>query len=122
MKKIFIVLFVISIIVNIYYTCYVLGEGITLNNYNTYHQEQYQQQWQGVLSVNQWTSQGNQIEWKRIDNVKIYNNSIEESIQEHLNKLHPLSSLYAKIIIKFHNNGKGDTVDIIYPDIFIEKK
>ncbi len=111
MKKIFIVLFVISIIVNIYYTCYVLGKGITLNNYNTYHQEQYQQQWQGVLSINQWVSQGNQIEWRIL--TCSYNDITSE-----LNKLHPISALYSKII--FYKNLSG--VDIIYPDIFIEKK
>ena len=122
MKKIIVSLFIISVFFNVVFICYIIGKGITLNNYNTYNQQQYQQQWQGQLLLNQWTAQGNKIEWKRIDNVKSYNNSIEESIQDHLNKLHPISSLYAKVIVKYHNNGKGDTVDIIYPDIFVEKE
>jgi len=84
-----------------------LGKGITINN--SYHQEQYQQQWSGQLLINQWNTQGDQIEWKTIESDYTHLNS-------DLKKLHPISSMYAKII-KFDSK-----IEIYYPDIFIKTK
>lgn len=112
MKKLFISLFVISIFCNIYFAVYILGKGIVVNNYTTNHQEQYQQQWQGQLLINQWAAQGNTIEWKAI-----YSQDKKgESSLQLLNNLHPISSFYAKV------SYDKDEFIIIYPDIFTKTK
>lgn len=112
MKKyiIIIILFSISIAFNIYFLC---GKGIVINNNITNHQEQYQQQWQGQLFINQWVAQGNEIEWRVIQ-------CSHNDINSNLNKLHPISSLYSKII-SYDHAFKDDSF-IIYPDIFTKTK
>lgn len=111
MKKYVIIgiLFSISIIFNIYFLC---GKGITINNYTTNHQEQYQQQWQGMLSVNQWVAQGNTIEWKEV----LIDGSKGEKLIDTLNKLHPISALYSKMYCT------TDFCLLVYPDIFTKTK
>jgi hypothetical protein len=110
MKKYVIIgiLFSISIAFNIYFLC---GKGITINNYTTNHQEQYQQQWSGQLLLNQWNTQGDQIEWKSVK-------CLLENVPKELTKLHPISSFYCKITL--HSNSAW--VDLIYPDIFTKTK
>lgn len=109
MKKFLIGSLILSIFLNTVCICYIIKQGIVINHYTTNHQEQYQQQWQGQLLINQWTSQGNSLEWKYIE-------CNYEDLTKELNKLHPISSLYAKIqmgninhVIKYY---------IYYPDIF----
>lgn len=98
---------ILSIGTNVYFLS---GKGITINQDKSNHQ--YQQQWQGQLMINQWTAQGNKIEWKTI--------IIEtEKVPEELNKLHPISAMYAKVM--YLRDISGSTL-ILYPDIFQEKK
>jgi hypothetical protein len=100
------ILLTISIGINIWFFS---GKGIVINNNITNDQRQWQQQWQGQLLINQWTSQGNTIEWKTIETD--YDNIISD-----LNKLHPISSMYAKII-KFDSK-----IEVYYPKIFTKTK
>ena len=109
-KKTLTALFVLSIITNIYLVSYVLSKGIIVNNYTTNHQEQMQ--FQGQLLVNQWTAQGDTIEWKVIYSQDEPN----RSLMEILNSLHPISSFYSKISLY-----NGDFC-IIYPTVFSEKE
>ena len=102
------ILLTISIGINIWFLS---GKGIIINNNTTNHQEQYQQQWQGQLLINQWAYQGNTIEWKLVK-------CLLEDVPVELNKLHPISSLYCKITL--HSNSAW--VDLIYPEIFAKTK
>jgi len=109
MNKIIISLVVVGIIsigINVWFFS---GKGITFNSYTTNHQEQFQQQFQGQLLVNQWTAQGDKIEWKEVycDNA---------TYLTELDKLHPISSMYAKII--FMDHGLSKYIRILYPEIF----
>lgn len=101
---------VVSIGLNIIFLC---GGGINIDNRVTNHQEQFQQQWQGQLLINQWAAQGNQIEWKILH----FRSGDFTIVQKELNKLHPISALYAKVIYEY-NRISGEDIKIIYPDIF----
>ena len=99
---------------NIYFLC---GKGIFIDRSITNHQEQFQQQWQGQLLINQWAAQGDVIEWKVIE----LRGDDWSLVQKELGKLHPISSMYAKIIYE-HTRVSGVYVKILYPDIFIKIK
>jgi len=104
------IILAVSIGINVWFFS---GKGIQIYNYtrNINHQEQYQQQWQGMLSINQFMTQGNTLEWKLVK-------CLLEDVPAELNKLHPISSLYCKITL--HSNSAW--VDLIYPDIFAKTK
>ena len=109
-----IVVLAISIGVNVWFLS---GKGIVVNNYTTNHQEQYQQQWQGQLLLNQWTAQGDKIEWKSIImNAQSPENEAKR-ITEELNKLHPISAFYSRV---YYHSSRCSI--IFYPDIFQSKK
>jgi len=100
-------IFVVSLIAN-----FMLYKGLQINidKRTTNHQEQYQQQWQGQLLVNQWTAQGNEIEWRVIHSTDIKGTTLMQA----LNRLHPISAMYAKVLVY------GMDFSIVYPDIFIK--
>jgi hypothetical protein len=102
----------LSLCLNMYF---LMGAGIVINNDNriTNHNEQWQQQWQGQLLINQFMTQGNAIEWKTIE--CDWNTYTLE-----LNKLHPVSSMFAKVLYRDHAFDKY--IIIIYPDIFTKTK
>lgn len=111
MNKIIVIiglLLAVSIGINIWFFS---GKGIEINNFNYTRQYQYQQQFQGQLLINQWAAQGNIIEWKLVK-------CLLEDVPEELNRLHPISSFYCKIILP----STSAWVDIIYPEIFIKMK
>ena len=99
---------VVSLIVNFFF---IKGKGIQIDRSITNHQEQYQQQWQGQLLINQFMIQGNTIEWKEV----VVNK--ENTLSNQLNKLHPISALYAKLLPITTDVGV-----LIYPDIFTKTK
>lgn len=106
--KIIIPLFIISLLANAYF---ISGKGIVINRDERVINNNNNSQWQGQLLLNQWTAQGNKIEWKLVK-------CLLEDTPTELNKLHPISSFYCKITL--HSNSAW--VDLIYPDIFIETK
>jgi len=99
------VAFIISVALNTYF---LMGNGINVDRSN--HQHQYQNQFQGQLSINQFYVHGNKIKWNTID-------CLTNEVIEKLENLHPISSFYAKVI--YFNHSK---VSIVYPEILQEKK
>jgi len=111
MKKIIIaicLILAISLGINIWFFS---GKGIEINNFTYNRQYQYQQQFQGQLLINQWTAEGNKIEWKMIE-------VDYDKITIELDKLHPISSLYAKVT-RMPSTG---VCLIYYPEIFTKTK
>ena len=100
----------ISIGINIWFLS---GKGIVINNNTTNHQEQYQQQWQGQMLINQFMVQGDKIEWKLITCQTV-------DAMYTLEKLHPISSLYSKVTVI--SSPSRDYTIILYPDIFTKTK
>jgi len=95
---------------------FIKGKGIQIDQSVTNHQEQYQQQWQGQLLINQFMTQGNAVEWKiLIVEGKDTRESLDKC-KEELDKLHPLSSFFSKISVH------GSNTVILYPDIFTKTK
>ncbi len=90
-----------------------LYKGMTWNidKSITNHQHQEQFQFQGQLLINQWASQGDTIDWKELE--------CERSmLLLELNKMHPVSSFYSKVVVSGNDNSK---IKIIYPTIFNSK-
>ena len=101
-------IFICSISINIFFF---LGKNIIINK--DYRVINNNSQWQGQLLINQWAAQGNQIEWKTLQ----FRSGDFTIVQKELNKLHPISALYAKVIYEY-NRISGEDIKIIYPDIF----
>ena len=107
-------LLAISIGINVWFFS---GKGIIVNQDRRVINNNNNSQWQGQMLINQFMVQGDKIEWKKLDIIQ----DDFSIIQTELDKLHPISSLYAKIIYT-HSRGSGSVVTIIYPDIFTRKK
>lgn len=105
--KIIIPLFIISLLANVYF---ISGKGIVINRDERVINNNNNSQWQGQLLLNQWTAQGNKIEWRVIK-------SNWGDYRQELDKLHPISSMYSKI---YSDNSRSKELVIIYPDIFTE--
>jgi hypothetical protein len=91
----FIGLLVISILVNIFF---IVGKGIQI--YNTFNNQQYQNQQQSQLLVGMFAAKGN-ITWEKMTLKDIENNGLngkdEDLILGYLKTLSPEQALFAKI-------------------------
>jgi hypothetical protein len=112
--KIIIPLFIISLLANVYF---ISGKGIVINRDERVINNNNNSQWQGQLLLNQWTAQGNKIEWKFLVVRSLTDLDRVTKLTIELNKLHPISSLYSKAL----KNTNGELV-LLYPDIFTENK
>jgi hypothetical protein len=102
------ILLAVSLGINIWFLS---GKGIMVNQDRRVINNNNNSQWQGQLLINQWNTQGDKIEWKLVK-------CLLENVPIELSKLHPISSFYCKITL--HANSAW--VDLIYPEIFTEKK
>lgn len=102
----FVILFAVSLIVNIYF---IFNTPFTITHKHTYNNQQYQ--FQGQLMMNMYMAEGTKIEW--VDHYIERTNDIqkdEELISKFLMSLHPTSSFFRDIyrydkfiVIKYPN-------------------
>ena len=104
------VIFLISFGLNVWF---ITGKGITINQDR--RMITYNSQWQGQILINQWETKGDKIVWRTVKCGRKIDN-----VPKELGKLHPVSSLYAKVIF-CHYLGNDGKWFIIYPDIFSQR-